>query len=103
MAHSLREELRQSLQRRITVMWRCNGTAACTTGILIQVGYDFIEMVGIVPTFADDENSLPVNCTDPQGLLLETIIPTKNICGFVEHVPPGRKATIPRCCYALDA
>ncbi len=102
MAHSLREELRHSLQRRITVMWRCNGTAACTTGILIEVGYDFIEMVGIVPTFADDENSLPVNWTDPQGLLLETIIPIKNICAFVEDVPPGRKVALPVCSRRVD-
>jgi hypothetical protein len=97
MAHNLREELRHNLQRRISVMWRCGGTAACTTGILIQVGYDYIEMVGIMPTCVDDENSLPVNWADPQGLLLETVIPIRNVCAFVEDVPPGRKLSLPTC------
>lgn len=97
MAESLRQELRHSLQRRVTVFWRCGETPACSTGILMQVGIDFIEMVGIVPTFSDDEVSLPVAYADSQGLLLNTIIPLKNLCGFIEDVPSGRKAVAPGC------
>lgn len=103
MAESLRQELRHSLQRRITVFWRCGEASACSTGILMQVGIDFIEMVGIVPTFADDDVSLPIAYADSQGLLLNTIIPLKNLCGFVEDVPSGRKAVAPGCGEVLQS
>lgn len=98
MAHSLHQELRKLEQHRVSVYWRCGEAAACSSGILIEVGYDFIELLGIVPTLLDDENGLPVACTDPQGLLLQTIIPMKSVFGLIEDIPIGRKATLPRCC-----
>ena len=101
MAQSLRHELRENLERRITVYWRCGGSHACSTGILVEVGYDFIELVGLVPTFAQTE--APLECSDPQELLLETIIPLKSVCGFVESVPSDRKAGFPSCCTGFDS
>lgn len=100
MAHNLRQELRHCVQHRVSVFWRCNGTSACSTGILIEVGYDYIELVGNVPTFAETDESPSFDCDDPQGLLLETIIPLKSIGALVEGVPSDRKCTIPHCCTA---
>ena len=100
MAQSLRHELRENLDRRITVYWRCGGSCACTTGILVEVGFDFIELAGLVPTVAAAEDSF--DCTDPQNTLLETIIPFKSISGFVEGVPSDRKAGFQACCVGTD-
>jgi hypothetical protein len=96
MAQGLRYELRENLDRRITVYWRCGGSCACTTGILVEVGFDFIEVAGLVPTFVATEDS--PGCIDPQNTLLETIIPFKSISAFVEGVPSDRNAGFPVCC-----
>ena len=101
MAQSLRHELRENLDRRVTVYWRCGGSSACTTGILVEVGFDFIEVAGLVPTCAAREDA--VHCSDSRNTLLETIIPFKSISGFVEGVPSDRKAGFQFCCFDPDA
>lgn len=102
MADTLRQELRHSLKTRVTVIWDCGSTTASSTGILIQVGWDFIELAGAVPTFEDDEQCFEPPCNDPAALILETVIPIKAICAFVEDLPDRRKASLPWCCYAAD-
>lgn len=96
MAQGLRYELRENLDRRITVYWRCGSSCACTTGILVEVGFDFIEVAGLVPTFVATEDT--TGCSGLQNTLLETIIPFKSISGLVEGVPSDRQAGFPACC-----
>lgn len=96
----LRHELWENKGHRVTVIWECNYGVLCSTGILVEVGADFVEVRGAVPTFA--ERMSFSECDDLAGCELETVIPLARVCGVVEDVPPCRKAGVPYCCGAAD-
>ncbi len=96
---SFRRELKEHLGVRVTVIWHCADTVLCSTGKIIEVGTDFVEVHGIVPTFDDTATD---GCQDVDGTELSTVIPLENVCAVIERVPDDRKAGLPICCSALD-
>lgn len=54
----LREELMTQVNERVTVGWRC-ATEACMTGTVIGVSDQFVQVRGVVPTFA-----VSLSCSD---------------------------------------
>lgn len=99
---TLRWELKENLGHRVTVIWNCNGSTACSTGTLVELGIDFLEVQGVVPTFADIPEQYYSGCQDLEGTVLDTVIPLDRVCAVMENVPCDRKATLPNCCFALD-
>gem|GEM_PF-3185100 len=95
-----RRELWEHKGHRVTVIWTCNHAIACSTGRLVEVGADFVEVCGPVPTFA--ERRSPSKCKDPAALDLEIVIPLGHVCAVVEDVPECRKAGLPLCCATRD-
>lgn len=93
-----RWELAQHRGERITLIWSCQGTLACSTGRLVEVGSDFVEVHGPVPTHAERRASR--RCTDFAALDLDIVIPLQHVCAVVERVPDCRQAGVPVCCGA---
>ena len=94
---TLMEELAEHVGVRVTVIWHCDGAIACSTGEIIEVGRDFVEVHGLVPTF--DECG---PCDDLKDCELDTVIPLDRVCAVVECVPKRRKAGVPLCCGVND-
>jgi hypothetical protein len=94
------KELCEHKGHRVTVIWHCHSAIACSTGKLVEVGCDFVEVHGPVPTFAERLSSF--KCHDLAGIELDIVIPLDHVCAVVEDVPECRKAGIPFCCGALD-
>jgi hypothetical protein len=92
----LRWELAQHRGERVTVIWCCQNILACSTGRLVEVGSDFVEVHGAVPTFAEKRSSRC--CEDFAALDLDIVIPLQHVCAVVECVPECRQATVPACC-----
>lgn len=99
---SFRRELMESRGRRISVLWTCNDRLASSTGRLVEVGADFIEILGLTPTFDDSVGQFFGSCTNLDATDLEQIILIENICWVVEDVPEERKAGFPLACVAFD-
>ena len=117
---TFREELKENIGHRITVFWTANGQNACSTGVVVEVGWDFVEIRGLVPAFAEGPRQRPDPndpvmpeaskdgwghhgiCSDRDEFELETVIRLENVTGFVERVPYGHKATVPVCCFTED-
>ena len=96
----LRRELLEHKGHRVTVLWHCNGVLACSTGRLVEVGCDFLEVHGLIPTFA--ERMVWGGCDDAASMMLDIVIPLENVCAVVEDVPECRKAGVPFCCGSVD-
>jgi hypothetical protein len=98
---SLRKELRELRRHgtRVTIAWSCGEMAApfCTTGVIVEVGADFVEVRGCSPTVVE-----AIGCTGAELSLLDTVIPLRNVCAVFENVPAGRKAAVPVCCGVSD-
>ena len=94
MTETLRDELRGQVGFRVSVLWHCGQQTRCTTGHVTQVGLDYLELRGLVPTFAESI----ATCTDLAPEVLQTLIPLSAICAVVENVPAGRKADFEPCC-----
>lgn len=92
----LRWELAEHRGERVTVIWHCQGVLACSTGKLVEVGSDFVEVRGPVPTYAEHRASR--DCKDMAALDLDIVIPLQHVCAVVEHVPECRQAAVPSCC-----
>lgn len=84
------------VNERVTVIWHC-AMEACLTGTVIGVSDRFVQVRGLVPTFAES-----LSCTDGAAVQLDTYIPLARVCAVMEHVPACRKAGLPDCCVALD-
>jgi hypothetical protein len=80
----------------VTVIWHCNDRLACSTGRLVEVGADFIEVHGPVPTFGERRSC--EDCDDMACTDLDTGIRLCAICAVVQDVPECRKAGLPTCC-----
>ena len=94
------KELWEHKGHRVTVIWHCNGAIACSTGKLVEVGCDFVEVHGPVPTFAELLSSH--RCDDQASIELDIVIRLDHVCAVVEDVPECRKAGVPLCCTARD-
>lgn len=114
MAETFHRELREHVGDRVTVFWHCGswGTGgspflpvgsgiAQTTGILVEVGCDFVEVRGLVPLFEDFPGDVG-RCIGPGADTLDVAIPLRHVCAVVESVPQENKAGFPAACAALD-
>lgn len=100
---SFREELKQNIDRRVTIFWNANGQNACSTGVVVEVGCDFVEVRGLVPVFQEERPERCERlCEDRDVAELETVIRLENVIALVERVPYSQKATIPVCCFTED-
>lgn len=100
---SFREELKENIGRRVTIFWNANGQNACTTGVVVEVGCDFVEVRGLVPIFEEERPESCDQLCEKRGVAeLETVIRLESVTAFVERVPHGHKATVPICCFTLD-
>ena len=97
MRRDFRRELRELRGHRATVIWHCNGAIACSTGRIVEVGADYVEVRGPVPTFA--EHLAKQDCDDLAAVELEILIPLVHVCAVVEDVPECRRAGPPLCCF----
>lgn len=84
------DQLKRGLHRRSSIFWLQGGEKTVSTGDIVAVGEDFVEIRGLVPTV--DEWSQGMSRGEAQGNQLSTLIPLQHVCAVVRDVPGGQKA-----------
>ncbi|MGE5589329.1 MAG: hypothetical protein ACM3ZA_01670 [Bacillota bacterium] len=84
------DQLKRGLHRRSSVFWLHGGEKTVSTGDIVAVGEDFVEIRGLVPTV--EEWSQGMARGEAQGSQLSTVIPLHSVCAVVRDVPAGQKA-----------
>ena len=105
MANSFIDELDflQSTGANVTIFW-ATGTsdaegAAQTTGVITEVGTDFVKVRGDLPTL---DGTVFGSCSGGALTVLGTAILLKYVHAVVEGLATGRKAALPVACEELD-
>ncbi|MHB9145841.1 MAG: hypothetical protein ACYC5Y_10970 [Symbiobacteriia bacterium] len=90
----LLDRLRQELGGRVSIFWQCGDEIAVTTGKVIQVGSDFVEVQGLTPTL--EETGHPGSPHgDAIATSLSTLVSAQRLSAVIEGVVEGRKALVP--------
>lgn len=86
------DQLKRGLHRRSSIFWLHGGETTVTTGDIVAVGEDFVEIRGLVPTVEEVFQGHLQPRGEAQGSQLSTVIPLQNVCAVVKDVPAGQKA-----------
>ncbi len=90
----LLDRLRQELGGRVSIFWQCGDEIAVTTGKVIQVGSDFVEVQGLTPTL--EETGHPGSAHgDAIATSLSTLVSAQRLSAVIKGVVEGRKALVP--------
>ena len=86
------DQLKRGLHRRSSIFWLHGGETTVSTGDIVAVGEDFVEIRGLVPTVEEVVQGHLQPRGEAQGSQLSTVIPLQNVCAVVKDVPAGQKA-----------
>lgn len=85
--------LAEQVGRRVTLLWRCGPAVATATGWIVKVDRNVVEIRGAVRMLSEAAGRMsrrPGSVAE-----LNTVVPLRSVCGWIEDVPRGVRALIP--------